>query len=1638
MITGANDLTFSGGAGTQTYAQLGHGGVDANGDHSGAIMLIGVNDLSFVGGGEFSAYAQLGHGGVASAGNHGGAIMITGANDLNFSAGVGTQAYAQLGHGGVAATGNHSGDITIEIVNDLDFSGGNGLFAYTQLGHGDASNNTTGTRQGNITVLAGGEISLEEGTGSDAEVLIGHATSTASGISNANVTIQAASLDADTAATSTSFTIDANLAADIINNLSGGNVTLLALGANGTDGDLVVDGAIETASTNDLNLLSTQDVTFNASVQNGGLAVGGAAGDTGAVNVVAGLDPAAVADLASFDMAAVLADNTAFGNNMGSVFIGDGTQAAGIAVGSRFGATNVATYDLNAQAGAASGSYAQLGFNANDGNFATSIDTDGAITVAALNDVTFTTSDGTNAYVQLGHGALDAAGNHSGAITLLSARDVTFTAGNEFFAYAQLGHGGISAAGDHSGAITLDSARDVTFTAGNGFAAFFAYTQLGHGGISATGNHSGAVTLGSARDVTFTAGRGSAAYAQLGHGGISAAGDHSGVITLGSARDVTFIADSAYAQLGHGGFSSAGNHSGNVMIGSANDLSFSAGTASGSYAQLGHGGTFSGGNHSGDIQVVADGSISLAGGASSGEFTRIGHGDDFGDGDAGNTVSGDVIVLGRGGITLTTAEIGHQIDADGAYTGGDTLIGTEGDLVADAGSRFDSAPGGAGVGELRIYVSDAASDQVDGATLLNGVAHGAVTLPNNQGSFAFTGGPYVPNTSATGGAIVNGNFAYYALDGIFFNFEVDTVAEATAITDALASGDVTLAFDQGGFAFGAEFDGDGGTQFITIDEALVFNSPHDLNFITTGDISFNASVQNGDLVVGGAAGDTGAVNIVAGFDGSQPSSSFDFSDFSNAVTNTAFFGNNNGSVFIGDGTQAVGIAVGSRFGATNVAAYDLSAQAGAVANSFAQLGFNAFDGGFGTPGAATLIDTDGAITVAAQHDLDFQAGTNDDAYAQLGHGGINADGNHNGALTITQAGDLTFTAGAGDSAYAQLGHGGDNANGNLDGAITVTTATRLNFSAGDGNDAYAQLGHGGYNSIGESTGDIRIGTVTDAVQFDAAGGDTAYAQLGHGGYSSEGDDSGAITIESVGGDLSFLAGTENSANSQLGHGGYNANANYSGDITIGTVSGDIIFTAGSENATYAQIGHGGAFTAGDFSGAIQIQQANDLRFSGGAGFSFAQLGHGGTSADGNHSGDITLIEVSDLFFDGGSGSNSYAQLGHGGNRTDGNHSGNITIEQANDMSFTAGSGGNASAQLGHGGHDADGNYSGGIGVTLDGDLELTGVDTIDQYAIIGHGDQPGDGDLGDTVSGTVSVLVSGNATLSNAFMGHQIDADGTYTSGNTFVGVGGDLTADAASQFNSALGGAGMGELRVYLLGSDNVNAATLFNGTAHGAVPFPNNQGTFSFGEGPYAPVTGNFAYYGLIGTFSYIVDNAEAAAIVADLLAGGDVTLRSDLNQAAFGAFVDLTNPFIQIDADISYNSDNALNLIALGDITLNAQIENSSTTGGDINAAAGWDGTTTAIADILADPAAYGNNAGAIMIGDISTARGDINLYGFNISSSGATLETEENGRINIDALGNLLIDNNSVIETDRGRIRLTGNNTDADTRGDFSGV
>src|SRR5690606_13802629 len=120
-------------------------------------------------------------------------------------------------------------------------------------------------------------------------------------------------------------------------------------------------------------LLAMGNITFNTAVQSAG---------EGGINIVAGWNGTAgwsgpvegdYGTAITCDIGAVLAtmndgdpDNDAAGRDGGSVFLGSTAARHGVAVGSRWGDTNLAAHDLVLRGGTAvSHAWAQLGFNDN-------------------------------------------------------------------------------------------------------------------------------------------------------------------------------------------------------------------------------------------------------------------------------------------------------------------------------------------------------------------------------------------------------------------------------------------------------------------------------------------------------------------------------------------------------------------------------------------------------------------------------------------------------------------------------------------------------------------------------------------------------------------------------------------------------------------------------------------------------------------------------------------------------------------------------------------------------------------------------------------------------------------------------------------------------------------------------------------------------------------------------------------------------------------------------------------------------------------------------------------------------------------------------------------------------------------------
>ena len=1010
--------------------------------------------------------------------------------------------------------------------------------------------------------------------------------------------------------------------------LAANNVVVHTSGTDGEDGDIRVSEPIAYSSTNNLSFVSHRHLEVNRSVQNDG---------TGAVNLVAGWDgttglaaidnvPLEAKDL---DIAAVFATTSSFGNNGGSIAIGDGTQTTGVAVGSRLGETNLASLDLNLTAGGTTSDYTQVGFRINSAT--ANANASGAIALITNNDVNLTGGASSDSYSQIGHGGRDFSsgtepdGDQSGLIDVTVGRHLTAAAGVGLRSYAQLGHGGYDIDGDHSGVITVAVGGDAAFTAGGRDA----YAQLGHGGRAAGGSMSGSIDVTVQGEMPFTAGDRDA-YALLGHGGNSSAGSKSGTITIQQAADLTFQGGlrNAFAQLGHGGYNSDGASSGRIQITQADDISFLGGTDRESYAQFGHGGR-SNNNfaHSGDINIVDGGHVTVAAGTGNDAYAQLGHG-----GRSTRTAShnGNITLTDVGDVRFTSAantraytQLGHGgYDGDGDHTGTISILQSGAvAFQAGTGSQAYTQLGHGGYGSRgdlsgAINIADAASVSLSAAAGVQAYAQ------LGHGGFDSDGDHVGAIAVSSNGAIV---------------------ATASSIADAYTQ------LGHGGRSSGGTMTG-----------AMTLSAVGDIRF-TAGDNSRAfAQLGHGGFSSGGDHSGTIAINQANDI------------VFTAGTATDAF-------AQLGHGGRVTNVASNDSISITQ--ANDLLFTGGSARGTYAQLGHG---------GSSSFGDRTADITIGVANDLTLSGGTGREAYAQIGHGGYNADGSQGGTVRLDDVNDITIAGGGGRDAYAHLGFGGAVNNRDHAGTVIIAQAHDVDLRSGDGQEAYAQIGSGGRSATGTHSGDINLASI-NALTLASGAGLRSYTQIGNGGYNADGVQSGTINLFLNNADLSMQAGGGFDTYVQIGHGGYNNSGNTSGAITLAGMA-NANLAGGTNNRAFAHIGHGGYNADGDHGANIDVTATGNVMINGGTGnLAYAQLGNGGRSTDGAMSGSIILGTGSlDLKGGTGAGNDKYAQIGHGDAGTatgvgigTGTRTGNIQVTVGGETSLENGSGSRSIWRIGH-------------------------------------------------------------------------------------------------------------------------------------------------------------------------------------------------------------------------------------------------------------------------------------------------------------------------------------------------------------------
>ena len=350
-----------------------------------------------------------------------------------------------------------------------------------------------------------------------------------------------------------------------------------------------------------------------------------------------------------------------------------------------------------------------------------------------------------------------------------------------------------------------------------------------------------------------------------------------------------------------------------------------------------------------------------------------------------------------------------------------------------------------------------------------------------------------------------------------------TVLTTATVSSLLATSDLIIQTTGSGAKAGT----------IAVSNALSVASPFVLTLLAHGDILANASIQVGDSTGGG-------LNLVAGWDGSTSTTAFDPAVFDAAdLASQTIFGNAtgmlyiyngarhlaSGSVFIGDGGQFDGVAVGTMLGDTRVYANDLVLTGSTNPdnfNGFAQLGYNVTNV---TSGAAL----DSAISVRATGDITLTGGSAGNSAAQIGNIGLitvataASLASSTAAISLELLGNLTLASGSGSGFdYAMVGNGSLDrfsalqASGDRSGAITIAAEGEISLDSGVSMSGTAWIGH--------ATGS---GTIANADIFlTAAAFDTdATTSVGSGGTGSL--DIGMATVDLQGG--SFTASATDSS-----------------------------------------------------------------------------------------------------------------------------------------------------------------------------------------------------------------------------------------------------------------------------------------------------------------------------------------------------------------------------------------------------------------------------------------------------------------------------------------------------------------------------
>jgi filamentous hemagglutinin family protein len=607
----------------------------------------------------------------------------------------------------------------------------------------------------------------------------------------------------------------------------------------------------------------------------------------------------------------------------------------------------------------------------------------------------------------------------------------------------------------------------------------------------------------------------------------------------------------------------------------------------------------------------------------------------------------------------TRVEAGASLTADSiGGNGGRVVVWANGDTFFE-GAVSAKATGTAGDGGF-VEVSGKRDLYFDGAADVSSVA-------GNSGVVLFDPGDIIVGAGAGPGLITISSI----------NNTLQTGANVLITTQ---SGNITFSSVGGG--------GD-------VNDGGEANNRHSAIQWTNSKSSFGA-LASGSIVVGNhiRTSGQGSINLLAGWSGSEtdiiltkgPQAAWD------SYVSQGAFGRNGGSVFVGFSAIARHVEVGSRFGDTNVAGYDISVTGSGTAanNRYAMIGFHdsgqvfaprlnrGTDGGsteirldmrVGSPsGTGAWLLSDGRnstnMTPGQVTSNQVAAGVGDPIVAVVGNAfgqevDLNGDGIADGVRGINSSGIVS------DSFVPYANHYNSASSGNwwwqrIEAAGSLETkdpvglgALRPEYGAGIGAAStvakalVSQLDGADINVLAKGSVTVQGGSGNEAVA----------AMIGHGGPNRASTGGAGQSVRDVG-----AAANEDITNANFSISGIEANQmerrwSFNGGINdrtttaiarLAPVYGNINVYGGIRDTAGTVVDHlAGKVTASvGTTGNVTVRAAQAFDSGAPSSNSVAQIGHGGIGQFGEYFGDIHVEAGGSIAIESGEATRSAATIGH--------------------------------------------------------------------------------------------------------------------------------------------------------------------------------------------------------------------------------------------------------------------------------------------------------------------------------------------------------------------------------------------------------